>query len=878
MRFTSSKNGLFFLSFLFIIGIGIQDIEAQKKKKKKSKKGKTEQVDASKNKSKEKSVEELIKKSKKIEGLFTIYRDTIDGTTKMLINKEQIGREFIYFSQISDGVLEAGTFRGAYLDNKVFKIEKHYNKIEFVTQNASHYFDKNSALSKASEANISEGIMASLKIEAQDEEKGLYLIKSDDLFLKETFEQIKAPNFPGQSPFAFKLGTLSKEKTKIKTIKNYPENTNINSHYVYSKSSILNGGSSAVSDGRNVTIKVAHSLIAMPENQYLPRFDDPRIGYFFSQVTDMTSTSPTPYRDLIHRWNLIKKNPDQAISEPVKPIEWWIENTTPIEFRETIKDAVLEWNKAFEKAGFKNAIVVKTQPDDAAWDAGDIRYNVLRWTSSPRPPFGGYGPSFVNPRTGEIMGADIMLEYTYHTNRVKYDRLFNLTAYDQEEPTNFPIANTDKNLYCSYGHLMQENSLFGQAVLAATGANDNEMKGMRMEAMKELIMHEVGHTLGLNHNMKASQLFSPEQLNDPDFIKGKCLTGSVMDYTAINVANNKLNQGHYFSTTVGPYDEWAIQYGYTPVAAESELEKIANQSHKPELIFGNDADDMRSPGKAIDPRVMIGDMSNDQITYSINRMKLVNDMMGKIKSKFSKKGQSYQELRQAYYILRGQYANAGNVISRFIGGVYVDRSIAGQDPIAKPFTPVSYEDQKKAMNALDTYIFAPDAYKAPNDLYKYIAMQRRGFNFFRGPEDPKIHELVLGNQKRILDHILHPNTLQRITDSELYGNTYKLSEFMTDLNTAIFQKDITGSINTFRQNLQLEYTKRLINIVANSNAGKSSKSTTRSPQYTYASKSMALYNLKRIKSKVSNGTGDTLTKAHKDHLKTLISNTVEDIK
>ncbi|GAA0726197.1 zinc-dependent metalloprotease [Aquimarina litoralis] len=870
MKISSSKNKLIILSLAFALGLGIQNADAQRKKKKKSKKGDTEQIDTPKKDSKEKSIEDLTKKSKKIEGLFTVYRDTIDGSTQMLIKKDQIGKEFIYFSQISDGVLEAGAFRGSYMNNKVFKIEKHFNKIEFVTQNASFYFDESSALSKASNANISEGIMASLKIEAQDDEKGFYLIKSDNLFLKETFEQIKMPNFPGQSPFSFKVGSLSKEKTKIKTIKNYPENLNINTHYVYSKPNVLNGGSSAVTDGRNVTIKVEHSLIAMPENDYEPRFDDPRIGYFFTQVTDMTSASATPYRDLIHRWSLVKKDPNLALSEPVTPITWWIENTTPVEFRETIKEAVLEWNHSFEKAGFKNAMVVKVQPDDADWDAGDIRYNVLRWTSSPRPPFGGYGPSFVNPRTGEILGADIMLEYVYHTNRVMYDRLFNLSASSYSEEENYPTMVKNKHMYCSYGHVMQENSLFGQAALTAFGASDNEMEGMKKEAMKELIMHEVGHTLGLNHNMKASQLFSPEELSNPELIKGKCLTGSVMDYTAINVTNDPTKQGAYFSTTVGPYDDWAIQFGYTPVTSQNELEKIASQSHRPELIFGNDADDMRSPGKAIDPRVMIGDMSNDQITYSINRIELVNEMMNKIKLKFSRKGASYQELRQAFYILRGQYASAGNVISRFIGGVYVDRSMVGQDPNAKPFTPVSYEDQKRAMNALKKHVFAPDAYSAPNDLYNYIAMQRRGYNFFGGPEDPKIHDLTLGLQKRVLDHILHPNTLQRITDSELYGNKYVLSEYMTDLNNAIFQVDAAGSINTFRQNLQLEYTKRLINIIASN--------TPRGPKYTYASKSMALYNLKRIRSMISNGSGDKLSKAHKDHLRTLINNVVEDIK
>jgi len=122
-----------------------------------------------------------------------------------------------------------------------------------------------------------------------------------------------------------------------------------------------------------------------------------RIGYFTDQVTDLTSPSPTPYRDLIHRWDLVKKDKNAVLSEPVEPIVWWIENTTPRQLRDTIRNAALAWNEAFEAAGFKNALVVKEQPDDADWDAGDIRYNVLRWTSSPNPPFGGYGPSFVNP-------------------------------------------------------------------------------------------------------------------------------------------------------------------------------------------------------------------------------------------------------------------------------------------------------------------------------------------------------------------------------------------------------------------------------------------------------------------------------------------------
>jgi hypothetical protein len=157
---------------------------------------------------------------------------------------------------------------------------------------------------------------------------------------------------------------------------------------------------------------------------------------------------------------------------------------------------------------------------------------------------------------------------------------------------------------------MHENTLFGLTVLVAAGTFDLEMEGMKKEGMKSLIMHEVGHTLGLNHNMKASQLFSPEQLADANFIKGKALTGSIMDYAGINLTLDRSKPGQYYDMAVGPYDVWAIQFGYTPFKTAAEKSALLVQSTKPALIFGNDADAMRSPGKAIDPRVMVGDLSN----------------------------------------------------------------------------------------------------------------------------------------------------------------------------------------------------------------------------------------------------------------------------
>lgn len=861
-------------SFLMVFGIlGIQNTNAQfwKKKKKEVKKEAPAKITLPKKKGK--TIKSLTKSSKKIEGLFTIYQDTVTGSVKLLVKKDQLNKDFIYFSQIANGVTEANAYRGSYNGSSVFHVTKYFNRLEFMAPNTSFYFDENNALSKSSEANISDAVIASGKLLASDDEKGEYLIDANGLFLSETFTRIKQPRFPGQSPFAFSLGRFDKSKSKINEIKNYPENTNVKTEYVYSNPNVINGGSAAVTDGRSVSIKVFHTFMNMPEEGYEPRMDDARVGYFLTETNDMTTTETVNYRDMIHRWRLVKKNPEAAISEPVKPITWWMEKSTPVEWRETIKEGVLAWNEAFEKAGFNNAMVVKMQPDDATWDAGDVRYNVLRWTSSPNPPFGGYGPSFVNPRTGEILGADIMLEYVHFTNRVFADKLYNDPKANMHLETSAELRAKKflaKNnlLFCSAGHVMHENLQLGTAVLQASGASTLDMKGIKKEGMKSLIMHEVGHTLGLNHNMKASQVYSPAQLADADFIKGKALTGSVMDYAGINITNDRSKQGQYYDMAVGPYDIWAIQFGYTPFKNASERDALLERSTEPELIFGNDADDMRSPGKAIDPRVMIGDLSNDQITYSINRFELVNDMMKNLKSQFTKEGETYENLRRAYYTLHNQTRIAGGVVSRFIGGVYVDRSTYGQKGGAQPYTPVSKEDQKRAMDALDKYIFAPDAFNNPNEVYNYLARQRRGYNFFGGPEDPKIHEQVLGYQTSVLAHIMHPNTLQRLSNSELYGNEYKLSAFMTDLNNMMFKLDVYGSVNSFRQNLQAVYTKRLIGMLT----GRASS------RFSVASKSMAIYNLNAIKGWVSNGKGDVATRAHKNHLKTLITNAMKEIK
>jgi hypothetical protein len=221
----------------------------------------------------------------------------------------------------------------------------------------------------------------------------------------------------------------------------------------------------------------------------------------------------------------------------------------------------LRWNEAFEKAGFKNAVEIRVQPDTADWDAGDIRYNVLRWTSSPTPPFGGYGPSFVNPRTGQILGADIMLEFVFFTNRLRQQEAFDVAGISQWLQSK--EAWLEKHPHaCEASYYMHQAALFGVTTLSLTGASETEIKEYVENALYYLVLHEMGHTLGLNHNMKASQLHMPDKIHDKQLTEQIGLTASVMDYPTANLALDKERQGQFFTTKPGPYDLWAIEFAY----------------------------------------------------------------------------------------------------------------------------------------------------------------------------------------------------------------------------------------------------------------------------------------------------------------------------
>ena len=822
---------------------------------KSKKKPKTTQASPTKKPTALPSIAEKTKGMTPMTGMFKLYQDTASGELFIQINAQQLKKEYIHFTYTENGVVEVGHNRGSYRGSRIISFNRRFNQVDVIQHNTNYYFDPNNAVSKAADANISASILASEKIAAIDTQGNL-LISADALFLSDKLHEV---NEGGRSPMkGFKLGRISKEKTYYQRIKNYPENLDFVVNYGFDNPA-PEGGSESVADNRYVNILLQHSLIEVPQNTFKPRRDDYRIGYFTEQVNDMTATGYTNYKDLIHRWHLEKKNPELAKSEPIQPVVWWIENTTPKYLRPIIKHAALQWNKAFEPLGFVNAVEVYEQSDTATWDAGDIRYNVLRWTSSPNPPFGGYGPSFVNPRTGQILGADIMLEYIFLTNRVHLTDVYEVPKGHEN---------------CHAGSLLHQEWNKAQTWAQISQLDSGELTRLLEESLHYLILHEMGHTFGLNHNMKASQLNSPEELLNPELTYSRGLIGSVMDYPAINLPPKKDIKVQYEQVEPGPYDLWAIDYGYSAgfeneTEEEARLSQILMKSIMPEYTFGNDADDMRSPGKATDPRINVGDLSNDAVGYVERQIALSESLMPGLLQRYGHDQHSYEPLRRSFNLLFGSYGKGGAIVSRYIGGVYVERFMPGLTENKKPYQAVPAAQQRRAMQTLSTHIFAPNAFKVPDGLVHYLQIERRGFNLFSKSEVPSIYEAMLNTQKSVLAHLLHPATLDRLNESYFVGNTYTQAEMLQSLSDAIFKADLNELPNPVRRNIQVVYTEQLLGIWK-SKFG-----------FDGVTKSYILAEIKRIESRMKTTPPKTVIDmyaltAHRNHILQLIDMALEE--
>tara|TARA_B100001109_G_scaffold143896_1_gene117097 strand:- start:6813 stop:9287 length:2475 start_codon:yes stop_codon:yes gene_type:complete len=777
--------------------------------KPKGKKGKKEEF---------KSIEEFLedKEFEILDGFMNIIHETEKDKYYLVIKEGQLNKEFLYFTYILNGPTAAGPSGGDMGEASILEFRKFKEDLGLYKKNTKFTYDKSNKISQSKLTNIIEAYVGRFKVVVKEDSK--YLIDIDKMFLTEMLVSL-TPNIPPEymEYYNLLLGRPDKEKTYIDEVKNYTKNTSFKVRYGFYNPKPKPGGSiDAITDKRYTYIDGLHLFVEMPDDNFEPRVADQRIGYFSEKVTDLSTYDSNNARDLMNRWRLIKKDPDAELSEPVEPIVYWVENSTPEEIRPFVVKGIEGWNKAFEKAGFKNAIVAKIQPDDAEWDAGDVMYNVVRWASTPSPRYSGYGPSVANPRTGEIIAADIVQEFNAIKRGYTYRKLWGYT---------------------------EDNDPLEQWIVSLT-------------------MHEVGHTLGLRHNFKSSWIFDAEEIHDVS-VTGNNHIGSVMDYDPINLAPEGVQQGNYFPSGPGSYDMWAIEFGYTPNLTDEQRENILSKSSQPEFIFGTDGDAMSSPGVNIDPRNLRYDMSSDPIAYTSDRIEILNNKIAELPSIYLLDGETSSEFRSAFYSLTREKGRFFDGVARLIGGVYSNRIVNNSEINMTPFEAVSYEDQKNAMNLIKTKLLSNDAFAFDENLLKFLQSEKRSAYSpgGRGNEDPQLHDLVLGLQGRVVAHILHPTVMMRLVDSSQYGNTYLPDEVLDDLYSGIFVPEEIPT--TFKMNLQSKYVDSLISALDDDD-------------YDEISRSAIYFSLVKIRNFTNSTYGNTRLKVHYRFLNWKISKALDE--
>jgi hypothetical protein len=777
---------------------------------KKEKKGKDK-------KKKPETVAEFIEEEelKQIDGFLTLLHDEEKDKYYLVLESSELNKEFIYFPYLLNGPQAAGAGGGAIGDAAILEFRTFKDGLGLYKKNTKFKFDETNKISQSKIKNIIDAFIGKFEVVIKEEDK--YLISADSIFLSEMLTGI-TPNIPKEYAEYIDLivGKLDKGKTYVEKVKNYNKNTTVDTKYSFFNPRPKPASIDAVTDPRYTYISVRHLFVEMPDDNFKPRIADQRVGYFSSKITDLSSYEYVTAVDVINRWRLEKKDPSAELSEPVKPIVYWVENSTPTEIVPFVVKGIEAWNEAFEKAGFKNAVVAKIQPDDAEWDAGDVEYNVVRWASTPEAQYSGYGPSIANPRTGEMIAADIVQEF----GAIKSGyRLRKIWGYEEG---NDPLE----------------------------------------QWIVSLTMHEVGHTLGLRHNFKSSWLYDAEDIHDTS-VTGKNHIGSVMDYDPINIAPNGIDQGNYFPYGAGIYDKWAIQFGYTPDLSDEERASLLSQSIVDGNKYGTDGQAMSSPGRNIDPRVKRYDLSSDPVTYASQRVDTLNAKIEELPSIFLNDDGTTTEMTAAFYSLNREKGRFIEGASRIIGGVYSNRVANNQLDEVTPFIAVDYEDQKRAMGLIVDKLLANDAFVFNEEILKLLQREKRAAYSPQssGNGDPQVHEMVLRMQGTVLRHVLHPTVMTRLVDSAQYGNSYLPNEVLSDLHNGIFvQREVP---TTFKMNLQSSYVDELLEALE-------------SNKYDEISKAAIFNAINKIRVFTKSSYGDQAVKNHFKYLNWKIENYLED--
>ncbi len=742
---------LFYLPVLFTLIFSLS-INAQKK----------DSTDKEKKPIKEKTYEDVITKDAVTDnGLFDIHK--VKEKYYFEINDSLIGRDMMMVTRVVKMATEI-PLTAHKLSEQVIKWEKFDNQILLRVASYSKFANDSLPIYEAVSNSNFEPIIASFKIEIENKSNNSYVIDVSNLFLSD----IKAFGFPQSRRKSYKISSLDRKLSFIESQKSFPLNIEVRHIKTYKSSDSKNG---------QISMLLNNSIILLPKVPMRKRYFDQRVGWITSRQIDygLDNQEAETVRYL-RRWRLevkdedIEKFKNGELVEPKNPIVFYIDPGTPIKWRKYIKQGIEDWQLAFENAGFKNAIIAKNPPtkeEDPDWSSEDIRYSVFRYLAS--TTINANGGQVADPRSGEILQFDV----NWYHNVLKLLRNWWVVQTGAVNPD------------------------------ARSVELKNEVMG---EGVRFVAAHEVGHAIGLPHNMGSSSAYPVDSLRSATFTKKYGTAPSIMDYARWNYVAQPGDEGvalmpSYWETpNIGIYDKYSIKWGYKPLLDVSEEEE--KSILKSWIIEKQDDLAYRYGDAGIDPSSQTEDLGDNAIKASEYGIANLKKILPNLIDWATKDGEDYSDLREMYNTVLSQFRRYMGHVTNNIGGVYQYYKTSDQDGAV--YTHVEKNHQKACVNFLNKHLFETPHWMINKDILNKIE--------FAGTLN-RIRSLQSSYLNRVLDF----GRMARIIENEAIngGNAYSLIEMMTDLRKGIFNELYTNeSVDAYRRNLQLAYIDR-INYIMN---------------------------------------------------------------
>ncbi|MEO5677383.1 MAG: zinc-dependent metalloprotease [Usitatibacter sp.] len=763
----------------------------------------------------------VIRDAKALPGFFTLYEK--EEKVFIELKPEQFNTPY-YLSINRTRGLGENLIYPFMMRGYLVEFRKVGGLVQMIAKNSRYSAKAGTPLALAAQQSFTDSLLGSATVASEpNPETKAVLIEANPLFLADIAGTATELEATYRTAYAFDQRNSSFTKVRAS-----PDMAtfSVSAHFAMPKlpvaSNTPNGPSlpGTLEDARSMFLGYHYSLAKLPDAPMRARKADARVGHFMTRHHEFTNdVAPSPRQYFVNRWRLEKKEPDAPMSEPKQPVVFWMDRNIPLEYRDTVKAGVLEWNKAFEKIGFKDAIRVEMQPDDADFDTADLRHASIRWYLDTSDGALAIGPRRVDPRTGEIFDADIAISQGW----TRLPRRLAGEQFPKPMPARHAHAHDDASL-CAYGSEAFSEAAFAAGLLEARGDLDPfgpDADSIVKATLKDVVTHEVGHTLGLRHNFRASTIYTEAQIADPEFTRVHGIGGSVMDYNAWNIALDKEKQGEYVMSTLGPYDYWAVEYAYrelAPAEEAKELARIAARSNEPQFAFATD-EETGIGIESADPEVNQRDLGHDPLLFAKRRMALSRELWDRWQDRKLADGEARDILYRNVVAGFSQYSLAAQVAAKYVGGVVYVRDHAGS-PRAS-FTPIAPERQREALKLVTQGLFQADSFKFKPEFLTRLAAdpfetgagEKAGFT---------LASRVLAAQTQVLDRLMSDAVATRLLDSSLkVGDAKKglsLADLYDDLQGSIWS-DLKGrgDISLMRRNLQREHVRRVTFMLTRAN-------------------------------------------------------------